>query len=129
MSTPGERLTSTRQIWLATFFLARGLQFVPRSWARRNRLAVVPSPLAAARRAAGPRGGHLSRQYLGTWVLPSGNSCDVVYLDGQLTFGWDRPPSPSWPRADVEHYRTVTFPEILRAVESSTGQRVLGVLA
>jgi hypothetical protein len=69
----------------------------------------------------------VSRGYLGSWVLPSGNSCDVFYRDGELALQWDRPPSPSWPRADVEHYQVVTFPEILRAVASATGQRVLGV--
>jgi hypothetical protein len=29
----------------------------------------------------------------------------------------------------VEHWRTVTFPEIVRAVTNVTGQRVLGVSA
>lgn len=38
-------------------------------------------------------------------------------------------PSPAWPPADVEHYRAVTFPEIVRAVATATGQRVLGVQA
>lgn len=71
----------------------------------------------------------MSRRYLGSWVLPSGNSCDAFYVDGELSLEWDRPPSPSWTRADVEHYQTVTFPEILRAVASATSQRVLGVLA
>jgi hypothetical protein len=39
----------------------------------------------------------------------------------------DRPPSPSWPRADVEHWQRVTFPEIVRAIARATGQHVLGV--
>jgi len=33
----------------------------------------------------------------------------------------------AWPPADVEHYQAVTFPEILRAVATATGRRVLGV--
>jgi hypothetical protein len=70
------------------------------------------------------------QRYLGSWVLPSGNSCDVYYLSGVgLSCAWDRPPSPAWPAEDVEHYKAVTFPEILRAVAAVTGQRVLGVLA
>jgi hypothetical protein len=69
------------------------------------------------------------RRYLGSWTLPSGNSCNV-YLEGDaagLTCEWDTPPSPSWPRADDEHWRAVTWPEILRAVAMATGKRVLGV--
>jgi hypothetical protein len=66
-------------------------------------------------------------RYLGTWVLPSGNSRDAHLVDGQLSCGWDRPPSPSWPSADVEHWERVTFPAILRAVASVTGLRVLGI--
>ena len=66
-------------------------------------------------------------RYLGSWVLPSGNSCDVYLGDLGLSCSWDEPPSPAWPREDVEHYRTVTFPEILRAVASATGRRVLGI--
>jgi hypothetical protein len=70
------------------------------------------------------------RRYLGTWTLPSGNTCDVyLAADGQLSLQWDRPPSPSWPRNDVEHYQTTTFPEIIRAVGAATGQRVLGIQA
>jgi hypothetical protein len=74
-------------------------------------------------------------RYLGSWVLPSGNSCDV-YLSalpqvGALVPGlecrWDIPPSPAWPADDVAHYESVTFPEIVRAVALATGQRVLGV--
>lgn len=78
------------------------------------------------------------RRYLGSWTLPSGNSCDVylaagikpgtVRLDG-LTCEWDHPPSPAWPSAVVEHWQRVTFPEILRAVATATGQNVLGVSA
>jgi len=70
----------------------------------------------------------MPRRYLGSWTLPSGNSCDV-YLGagGALACEWDDPPSPSWPAADVEHYQRVTFPEILLAVATATGQRVLGV--
>jgi hypothetical protein len=71
-----------------------------------------------------------ARQYLGSWTLPSGNSCDVrLGADGQLACEWDMPPSPAWPQADVEHWQRVTFPEILRAVAMATGHRVLGLLA
>lgn len=73
------------------------------------------------------------RRYLGSWVLPSGNSCNV-YLTGvpqpgtlsmdALQCAWDVPPSPAWPAADAEHYQRVTFPEICRAVAILTGQRV-----
>ena len=67
-------------------------------------------------------------RYLGSWTLPSGNSCNVyLAAAGDLHCEWDRPPSPSWPRADVEHYQRVTFPEIMRAVATATGQNVLGV--
>jgi hypothetical protein len=79
------------------------------------------------------------RRYLGSWTLPSGNSCNAylaadgitpgTVLLGGLTCEWDRPPSPSWPPEDVEHWQRVTFPAILRAVASVTGQRVLGVSA
>jgi hypothetical protein len=77
-------------------------------------------------------------RYIGTWTLPSGNSCNV-YLAGDIVPGtvrtdairceWDRPPSPSWPRADVDHWQRVSFPEILRAVATATGANVLGVTA
>jgi hypothetical protein len=68
------------------------------------------------------------RRYLGSWTLPSGNSCDV-YLgpDGALACEWDIPPSPAWPPTDVDHWERVTFPTILQAIASVTGQRVLGV--
>jgi hypothetical protein len=75
-------------------------------------------------------------RYLGTWTLPSGNTCDVFLAEdidpGTLRFDalrceWDRPPSPSWPRADLEHWQRVTFPEIVRAIATATRQRVLGV--
>jgi hypothetical protein len=68
------------------------------------------------------------RRYLGSWVLPSGNSCDVYFGPGAaLACQWDRPPSPAWPREDVEHWEAVTFPEILRAVGATMGKPVLGV--
>ncbi len=70
-----------------------------------------------------------ARRYLGSWVLPSGNSVDV-YLDlpgSGLSCAWDDPPSPAWPRADVDHWEAVTFPEILAAVATATGVRVAGV--
>lgn len=71
----------------------------------------------------------MPRRYLGSWTLPSGNSADV-YLDvdtGQLACEWDTPPGPSWSAEDLAHYQTVTFPELLRAIATETGQRVLGV--
>lgn len=69
------------------------------------------------------------RRYLGSWTLPSGNSADV-YLDlarGALDCEWTTAPSPAWPRSDVEHYLAVTWPAILQAVATATGQGVLGV--
>ena len=67
------------------------------------------------------------RRYLGSWTLPSGNSCDV-YLDREgLRLRWDRPPSPDWPSEDVIHYRAVTWPEILRTVATATGDPIIGV--
>jgi hypothetical protein len=93
-------------------------------------MALVVDLVPASRRGADRGGGGrvTRRRYLGSWALPSANSCDV-YLGagGQLALEWDDPPSPSWPRADVEHYRNITFPEILRAVATATGQSVLGV--
>ena len=69
-----------------------------------------------------------TRCYLGTWTLPSGNSTDV-YLGpgGALACEWDRPPSPDWSAEDIAHYQRVTFPEILRAVTTATGEHVFGV--
>jgi hypothetical protein len=72
----------------------------------------------------------MPRRYLGSWTLPSGNSCNVYLAAGTaLTVEWDTPPSSVWPREDVDHYQVITFPEILRAVAAVTGQRVLGVQA
>lgn len=71
------------------------------------------------------------RRLLGSWVLPSGNSANV-YLDlktHRVDCEWDHPPSPAWPAEDVVHYRAVTWPEIVHAVATTTGQRVLGVTA
>jgi hypothetical protein len=67
------------------------------------------------------------RRYLRSWTLPSGNSCDGYLGPAGLSLEWDTPPSPAWPEGDVEHYQGVTFPEILRAIATATGQRVLGV--
>ena len=69
----------------------------------------------------------MTRRYLGSWTLPSGNSCNAYLGPAGLECAWDTPPSPAWPRADVEHWQAVTFPEILRALAEVTGQRVLGV--
>jgi hypothetical protein len=51
----------------------------------------------------------MTRRYLGSWTLPSGNSCNI-YL-----------------ATSVDHWLAVTFTAILRAVADVTGQRVLGV--
>jgi hypothetical protein len=69
------------------------------------------------------------RRYVGAWRLPSGNQADVWLTPDGLECRWNHPPSPSWPRADVEHWQRVTFPEIVRAVATVTGLRVLGVTA
>ena len=68
-------------------------------------------------------------RYLGSWTLPSGNACNVYLGPAGLACEWDRPPSPSWPRADVDYWETTTFPAILHAVATATGRRVLGVRA
>ena len=67
------------------------------------------------------------RRLLGSWTLPSGNNCHA-YLgpEARLSLEWDEPPSPAWSTEDLAHYERVTFPEILRAVATATGQRVLG---
>ena len=67
------------------------------------------------------------RRYLGSWTLPSGNAADVYLSSAGLECAWDRPPSPAWSQADIEHWQRVTFPAIIRAVADLTGQRVLGV--
>lgn len=69
------------------------------------------------------------RRYLGSWTLPSGNSCNVYFdpRSGRLECQWDRPPAPDWPAADVEHYKAVTWPAIVRSLAEVTGHRVLGV--
>lgn len=68
------------------------------------------------------------RRYLGSWTLPSGNSADVYLGQDGLVCHWDTAPCPTWPPTDVEYYREVTLPEILRAVAATTGEPVLGVL-
>jgi hypothetical protein len=68
------------------------------------------------------------RVYLGSWTLPSGNSCNVnLASDQALRCEWDTPPSPAWPTEDIEHYQSLTFPAIVRAVATATGKGVLGV--
>jgi hypothetical protein len=71
------------------------------------------------------------RRYLGSWTLPSGNACNVYFepKTSRVACEWDHPPSPDWPAEDVVHYRAVTWPEIVRAVATTTGQKVLGVSA
>ena len=72
----------------------------------------------------------MRRRYLGAWTLPSGNSVDVYLTpEHQIECEWDRSPSPAWPAEDVEHWRAVTFPDVLRAIAATTGERVLGVSA
>ena len=67
------------------------------------------------------------RFYVGSWTLPSGNSADVYLGPDGLACEWDRPPSPSWPRADIEYWQHSAFPAICAAIAAATGQRVLGV--
>ena len=67
------------------------------------------------------------RRYLGSWTLPSGNSADVYLGPAGLVCHWDAAPSPTWPPGDVDHWRAVTFPAILRAVADATGALVVGV--
>ncbi len=69
----------------------------------------------------------MARRYLGSWKLPSGNSADVFLGPAGLECAWDRPPSPAWPRADLDHWQAVAFPAIVRAVAEVTGQRAMGV--
>jgi hypothetical protein len=68
------------------------------------------------------------RRYLGSWVLPSGNSCDAyITPDHALMCEWDTPPSSGWPDEDFEHWKSITFPELIRVIAIATGRRVLGV--
>jgi hypothetical protein len=70
------------------------------------------------------------RRYLGTWTLPSGNSCNVYWTPPHgLACEWDHAPSPTWPAEDRAHWQQVSFPEICRAVAQITGSPVLGVSA
>lgn len=69
-------------------------------------------------------------RYLGTWTLPSGNRGDVyLAAEGWLECRWDTPPSPSWSREDLRHWREISWPEVLRAVASATGKSVVGISA
>jgi hypothetical protein len=82
----------------------------------------------SARRPRPPKPLGSRRRYLGSWTLPSGNSCNVYLGPGpSLACEWDVPPSPAWPPEDLVHYQAATLPEIARAVATATGQRVLGV--
>ena len=56
------------------------------------------------------------KRLIGTWQLPSGNSCDVSCEQDDaggwpIWFEWDSPPpfSPS----DEHHYTTVVIPEVI----------------
>jgi len=73
----------------------------------------------------------MPNRYLGTWTLPSGNSCDVYLIsNGQTSCGWDGPLTPAWPWTDLEvGGRRVSFPDILRAVATAAGRKVLGLSA
>jgi hypothetical protein len=85
------------------------------------------------RRRPAPKPLGSSRRYLGSWVLPSGNSCNVYLASAaggrfDSYFEWDEPPSPAWPEVDVLHYQVVTWPAVLRAVATELGlRRVVGV--
>ena len=67
------------------------------------------------------------RRYLGSWTLPSGNSCNVYLSCEEVRRAWDVPPSPAWPADDFTHWYAVTFAEITRAIAIATGGRVLGI--
>jgi hypothetical protein len=75
-----------------------------------------------------PPGTPRGRLRLGSWTLPSGNNC-IVHLDPTLGFiyEWDDPPSPAWPKADLEYYKRVVFPAALQAAAELTGETVMGV--
>lgn len=62
-------------------------------------------------------------EYLGSWVLPSGNSVDVYLRPDWLgdpmrhvECRWDQPPSAAWPPQDVEHYFRVVVPQLIQVV-------------
>jgi hypothetical protein len=68
------------------------------------------------------------RDRLGSWTLPSGNSCDVYYSsETGLAVAWDHAPSPTWSREDRDYYVGVVRPAILERVATQTGQRMLMV--
>ena len=53
---------------------------------------------------------------LGTWTLPSGNSCDVFFLQHEprglehVAFEWDEP--PPFAAADEAYYLDVILPQL-----------------
>ena len=69
------------------------------------------------------------RQRIGSWTLPSGNSCDVYLSDADLWFKWDVAPSKAWTQEDIEHYKTVVYPAVLIEVARIRDETVaLGVI-
>jgi hypothetical protein len=57
---------------------------------------------------------------LGSWICPSGNSCDADLVPvragvAMLTMGWDTPP-PLRPE-DEQYYRAVIRPAVVRLVQ------------
>jgi hypothetical protein len=49
-------------------------------------------------------------RYLGSWVLPSGNTAHVRLGPGWvITFDWDVPPAPvqNWSDEDLRHFRAI----------------------
>lgn len=66
---------------------------------------------------------------LGSWTLPSGNSCEVYFAPGgHLQVEWDVEPSPQWSPTDIQAWRERTFPEIVQAVQDLTGVKSAGVV-
>ena len=66
-------------------------------------------------------------KYLGSWILPSGNSVDVYLLPHRpgdppglrhVGLRWDEPPSPSWPSEDFEYYQRVIVPALAAALSA-----------
>ena len=73
-------------------------------------------------------------RYLGSWILPSGNSVDVYLLHPRpgdpmthIQCRWNRPPSPAWPPEDLRHYWSVVIPEIASAMTRATSEGVIGI--
>jgi hypothetical protein len=66
------------------------------------------------------------RERLGSWTLPSGNSCDVCCsAETGIAIAWAQPPSPAWSREDQDYYTQVLRPAIAARVAEHMNQRVL----